>query len=249
MDEPSSPPPGGDAELIDAIASGDSAAYVTLHERHVAAARSLARQLVASSAEAEEVITETFTRLYAVLRQGGGPDAAVRPYLLTAVRRVAGERSGGQPEAPAGGWAEAAVARRDAGGHGGGQPRGAAAQRPGHRRAGERAHGPRLRLAARTAARGAVAHRDRAGRPGQAALVLGVTADGVAELAEQARAGLSRAYLKLYLSGLTREDCRSAAGKLDLHLSRAGRLPMRARCSATCAAAATAGPSPSSWWA
>ena len=65
--------------------------------------------------------------------------------------------------------------------------------------------------------------------PGQAAAVLGVTVGGVAELGEQARAALSRAYLKLYLSGLTREDCRSAAGKLDLHLSRAGRRPDEGR--------------------
>ena len=94
MDESSSPPPGGDAELIGAVASGDSAAYDTLRERHVAAARSLARHLVTSPAEAEDVVTETFTRLHAAHRQGGGPDAAVRPYLLTAVRRVASERSG-----------------------------------------------------------------------------------------------------------------------------------------------------------
>jgi hypothetical protein len=59
--------------------------------------------------------------------------------------------------------------------------------------------------------------------PGQAAVVLGLTAQGVAELGEQARAGLSRAYLKLYLAGVTREDCRSAAGKLDLHLIGAAR--------------------------
>ncbi len=59
--------------------------------------------------------------------------------------------------------------------------------------------------------------------PGQAAALLGLTADGVAELGEQARAGLSRAYLKLYLAGVTRDDCRSAAGKLDLHLSGAAR--------------------------
>ncbi len=114
MDESSSPPPGGDAELIGAIASGDSASYVRLHERHEAAARSLARQLMTNPAEAEEVVTETFTRLHGVLRQGGGPDAAVRPYLLTAVRRVAGERSGGQPAEAAAGQAEAAVAKAEA---------------------------------------------------------------------------------------------------------------------------------------
>jgi len=247
MDESSSPPPGGDAELIGAIASGDSAAYVTLHERHVAAARSLARQLVTSPAEAEDVVTETFTRLDAVLRQGGGPDAAVRPYLLAAVRRVAGERFGGPPaeapeapaaaraEVPAGppakippGQAEAAAAKAEVRI---GQPAEAAglgelmlSDPATAELASERMARAFLSLPGRQRAvlwHTVIEQAD----PGQAAVVLGVAADGVAELREQARADLSRAYLKLYLSGLTREDCRSAAAKLDLHLSRAGRRP------------------------
>ena len=80
----------GDAELIGAAASGDEAAYAALRERHEAAARSLARQLVKDPAEADEVVSETFTRLRDVIRGGGGPRSAVRPYLLIAVRRVAG---------------------------------------------------------------------------------------------------------------------------------------------------------------
>jgi DNA-directed RNA polymerase specialized sigma24 family protein len=241
MDESSSPPPRGDAELIGAIAPGDSAAYVALQERHVAAARRLARQLVTGPAEAEDVVTEAFTRLRAVLRQGGGPDAAVRPYLLTAVRRVAGERSGGQPaEAPVG-QADAAVGQADAAVGQAEAPVGqadAAAGQPAAADLGELllsdpataelASEPMARafLSLQGRQRAALWHLviEQAG-PGQAAAVLGVTADGVAELGEQARAGLSRAYLKLYLSGLAREDCRSAAAKLDLHLSRAGRRP------------------------
>jgi DNA-directed RNA polymerase specialized sigma24 family protein len=204
MDESSSPPPGGDAELIGAIASGDTAAYVTLQERHVAAARILARQLVKSPAEVEEVITETFARLRAVLRQGSGPVAAVRPYLLTAVRQVASERPGGPRAEPAAG--EPVVGKVGA--------------------------APESEPMAR--AFDSLPERQRAALwhtvieeadPGQAATVLGATADGVAELGEQARAALSRAYLQLYLSGLAREDCRSAARKLDLHLGRSTRRP------------------------
>ena len=226
MDESSSPPPGGDAELIGAIASGDSASYVRLHERHAAAARSLARQLMTNPAEAEEVVTETFTRLHAVLRQGGGPDAAVRPYLLTAVRRVAGERSGGQPaEAPAG-QAEAAVAKAEARSS---LPAAAAGlgelllSDPATAEM-EREPVARAFLSLPERWRAVLWHTEiEQADPGQAAALLGLTADGVAELGEQARAGLSRAYLKLYLAGVTRDDCRSAAGKLDLHLSGAAR--------------------------
>jgi DNA-directed RNA polymerase specialized sigma24 family protein len=199
MDESSSPPPSGDAELIGAIASGDTAACVTLQQRHVAAARILARQLVQSPAEVEEVIAETFARLRAVLRQGSGPVAAVRPHLLTAVRQVASERPGAPRAEPA---------------------------------AGEATAEPESEPMAR--AFDSLPERQRAvlwhtvieaADPGQAATVLGATADGVAELGEQARAALSRAYLKLYLAGLAREDCRSAARKLDLHLGRSTRRP------------------------
>jgi len=93
MGESSSEPASrDDAGLVSAIASGDAAAYAQLHERHVAAARSLA-ELVAGPPQAEEVLSEAFVRLHAVLRDGGGPRAAVRLYLLSEVRRAAGPQA------------------------------------------------------------------------------------------------------------------------------------------------------------
>jgi DNA-directed RNA polymerase specialized sigma24 family protein len=223
MDESSSTPLLiGDAELIRAVVSGDAAAYATLRERHEPAARSLARQLVTDPAEADEVVSATFRRLHGVIRRGGGPEAAVRPYLLAAVRRVAGERSGGQPKAADG--------ERP-----GGQPEGTAAGEaelpsPGMPQPGDPAAEAESEPLARAFLslpeqwRAVLWHTEiEQADPGQAAVVLGLTAQGVAELGEQARAGLSRAYLKLYLAGVTREDCRSAAGKLDLHLIGAAR--------------------------
>jgi DNA-directed RNA polymerase specialized sigma24 family protein len=223
MDESSSTPLLiGDAELIRAVVSGDAAAYATLRERHEPAARSLARQLVTDPAEADEVVSATFRRLHGVIRRGGGPEAAVRPYLLAAVRRVAGERSGGQPKAADG--------ERP-----GGQPEGTAAGEaelpsPGEPQPGDPAAEAESEPLARAFLslpeqwRAVLWHTEiEQADPGQAAVVLGLTAQGVAELGEQARAGLSRAYLKLYLAGVTREDCRSAAGKLDLHLIGAAR--------------------------
>jgi DNA-directed RNA polymerase specialized sigma24 family protein len=211
MDESSSPPVLiGDAELIGAITSGDAAAYATLRERHEAAGRSLARKLVPDPVEADDVVSDTFTRLHDVIRGGGGPGAAVRPYLLTAVRRVVGQRSG-PPGKTAAGHAETS---------GLGEP---LLDDPA---AAEAESEPLAR------AFGSLPERWRAvlwhteieqADPGPAAACLGVTADGLAELGEQARAGLSRAYLKLYLTGVTRDECRSAAGKLDLHLNGAAR--------------------------
>jgi len=232
--ESSSPPaPRGDAELIGAAASGDEAAYATLRERHEAAARSLARQLVKDPAEADELVSETFTRLHGVLRRGGGPEAAVRPYLLHAVRRVADERSSGQREQTAAGERSGRPGGTAAGGRSG-QPGETAAGEgespgeplPGDPAAAEAESEPLVRAFLSLPERWrAVLWQTEIERadPGQAAAGLGATADGLAELGEQARADLSRAYLKLYLAGLTREDCRSAAGKLDLHLIGAAR--------------------------
>jgi DNA-directed RNA polymerase specialized sigma24 family protein len=226
----------GDAELIRAIASGDAAAYATLRERHEPAARSLARQLVTDPAAAGEVVSETFSRLHEVIRRGGGPEAAVRPYLLAAVRRVAAERSGGQPEATADG--ERSGGRPTAAADGerpGGRPAGTADSAAGRPSLGELQPGDLAAEAeSEPLARAFLSLPERwravlwyteieQADPSQAAVVLGLTAQGVAELGEQARAGLSRAYLKLYLAGVTREDCRSAAGQLDLHLSGAAR--------------------------
>lgn len=237
MDESSSTPLLiGDAELIRATAAGDAAAYATLRERHEPAARSLARQLVTDPAEADEVVSETFSRLHGVIRGSGGPEAAVRPYLLAAVRRVAGERSGGQPGATADGQrsdgqrAGAADGERPGGRSAGTADSEAGRPSPGEPLPGDLAAEAESEPLARAFLslperwRAVLWHTEieQAG-PGQAAVVLGLTAQGVAELGEQARAGLSRAYLKLYLAGVTREDCRSAAGKLDLHLGGAAR--------------------------
>lgn len=77
----------GDAELIAAVRGGDGAAYGTLYERHVDAARRLARQLVTPS-DADDLVAEAFAKVLTVLQRGGGPDVAFRAYLLTAVRRL-----------------------------------------------------------------------------------------------------------------------------------------------------------------
>src|SRR6476661_2441744 len=77
----------GDAELISAVRGGDVDAYGSLFERHVEAARRLARQLV-SGPDVDDVVAEAFSKVLGVLQRGGGPDLAFRAYLLTAVRRL-----------------------------------------------------------------------------------------------------------------------------------------------------------------
>ena len=77
----------GDAELISAVRGGDSDAYGELFARHVDAARRLARQLT-TPADADDLVSDAFTKVLTVLQRGGGPDLAFRAYLLTAVRRL-----------------------------------------------------------------------------------------------------------------------------------------------------------------
>jgi len=77
----------GDAELISAVRGGDIDAYGDLFARHVDSARRLARQL-AGPADADDLVSDAFTKVLTVLQRGGGPDLAFRAYLLTAVRRL-----------------------------------------------------------------------------------------------------------------------------------------------------------------
>jgi RNA polymerase sigma factor (sigma-70 family) len=77
----------GDAELISAVRGGDVEAYGELFARHVESARRLARQL-AGSGDADDLVSDAFTKVLTVLQRGGGPDLAFRAYLLTAVRRL-----------------------------------------------------------------------------------------------------------------------------------------------------------------
>jgi RNA polymerase sigma factor (sigma-70 family) len=77
----------GDAELISAVRGGDLSAYGPLFERHVEAARRLARQLV-GQADADDLVSDAFAKVLRVLQGGGGPDVAFRAYLLTSIRRL-----------------------------------------------------------------------------------------------------------------------------------------------------------------
>lgn len=80
-----------DSYLADRVREGDDAAYEVLYQRHVLAVRRLARLCTRTKENAEDLVGETFTRTLHALRSGHGPREACRPYLLTTVRRVAGD--------------------------------------------------------------------------------------------------------------------------------------------------------------
>ena len=78
-----------DAELIAAVRAGDTDAFARLYERHGEAALAVARQYARSEADAEDITSDAFAKVFAVIAGGGGPDAAFRAYLFTVVRRLA----------------------------------------------------------------------------------------------------------------------------------------------------------------
>ena len=76
-----------DADLITAVRGGDLESYGVLFARHVDSARRLARSLT-SDGEADDLVSDAFAKVLVVLQRGEGPDTALRPYLLTALRRL-----------------------------------------------------------------------------------------------------------------------------------------------------------------
>ena len=80
--------PTSDAELITAVRDGDDAAFAELYRRHLESAKAAARSLTRSRADADDVVAEGFTRVLQAIRNGGGPQLAFRPYLVTAVRNA-----------------------------------------------------------------------------------------------------------------------------------------------------------------
>ncbi|TDB99946.1 sigma-70 family RNA polymerase sigma factor [Nonomuraea longispora] len=195
--------PQSDASLLQAARQGDAAAYGRLYERHVAAARAMARQLV-RRAEAEDVVTEAFTKILDLVGRGGGPESGFRTYLLTVVRRTVHDRSklaGSQageveeydPEVP---FVDPALAGL------------------------ERSLIARAYLSLPERWRAVLWHTQvERCKPAAVAPLLGLSANGVAALAYRAREGLRRAYLQMHLGAAPPHDCRPVLGKMGAYVS------------------------------
>ncbi|MFD5573953.1 sigma-70 family RNA polymerase sigma factor [Streptomyces cadmiisoli] len=82
-------PPPSDPELIGRMRAGDDSAYEELYRRHADAVRRYARTCCRDAHTADDLTAEVFARMLQAVRGGSGPEHAVRPYLLTTVRRVA----------------------------------------------------------------------------------------------------------------------------------------------------------------
>lgn len=196
-----------DAELIAEVRAGKIASYGTLYERHSSAAYNLARQLARSSAEADDLVSEAFSKVLDTLRGGKGPDTAFRAYLLTALRHTAYDKTrrdrridlnedmsdagGAVGEALTVPFSDTAVA------------------------------GLERTMAAKAFARlperwqAVLWHTEiEQQSPAEVAPLLGLTANGVSALAYRAREGLRQAYLQVHLQDNGADRCRAAADRL-----------------------------------
>ncbi|NED97218.1 sigma-70 family RNA polymerase sigma factor [Phytoactinopolyspora alkaliphila] len=194
-----------DAQLIAQTREGDMGAYDELYRRHYDDASRVARIVTNNSDEAQDVVSEAFTRVLTRLREGGGPDTELTPYLRTVVRRLAIDRH--------------RSSQRD------GQPTDQAILEilP-------RTDDPMARATDRELVRQAFEtlpdrwqqvlwHTEIEGRsPASLASSLGSTPNAVAALAYRAREGLRQAYLAVNLSSDVRAECRPYAPKVAAYV-------------------------------
>ncbi|ACZ83426.1 zf-HC2 domain-containing protein [Streptosporangium roseum] len=193
----------GDAELLTETRHGNAVAYGGLRERHAPAARILARLLVDGPAEAEEAVAETFAGILHLLRRGGGPREAFRPYLLTALRRTVHDRSQGR-----GGWVTD------------GEASGPWVPFVDPALSGlERSPVARAFLSLPERWRLVLWHAGVEGAgPAEIAPLLGMPAGGVTALVHVAREGWRQACLRAHLAGTPRQECRPVLGMMGVYV-------------------------------
>ena len=199
----------GDAELIAAVRGGESAAFAALYERHAGAALVVARQYSTSVADAEDVVSEAFTKVFSVFQYGGGPDVAFRAYLFTVVRRLAMTRKDGlRRVAPTDD-----VETLESG-------LGATASTDEPAMAGfERSVVSRAYATLPERWQAVLWYTEvESLTPAQIAPLLGLTANGVAALSYRAREGLRQAYLQEHLQAPPTDACRPCADKLGAYV-------------------------------
>ncbi|MFJ2618373.1 sigma-70 family RNA polymerase sigma factor [Glutamicibacter sp. NPDC087344] len=83
----------GDADLILGVRNGNRESEAQLYKRHKQMALAVAYRHTDMRWEAEDVVSESFLRVFNALRRGTGPDEFFRAYLLTVVSREAFARN------------------------------------------------------------------------------------------------------------------------------------------------------------
>jgi RNA polymerase sigma factor (sigma-70 family) len=184
--------------------------YDELYRRHVDDARRVARIVTDHSDEADDVVSEAFTRVLDRLQRGGGPDEELTPYLRTVVRRLAVDRyrAARRDGTPADPTLLEVIPESD-------DPVARATDREMVRQAFDTLPDRWQRV---------LWHTEIEGRsPASLAASLGSTPNAVAALAYRAREGLRQAYLSVHLSSAVPEECKPYVPKLAAYVR--GTLP------------------------
>ncbi|MET9229135.1 sigma-70 family RNA polymerase sigma factor [Lentzea sp. NPDC003310] len=179
-----------DADLIESVRAGCVEAFGRLFERHVRSAQRLAYQLCSAETDADDLVADAFAKVLAAIKAGGGPIAAFRPYLLTAVRHVAYDKSRKEPK-PGKSLPEAEVAELDQA-----LAATAFASLP------ERWQTVLWHTAIEEQS------------PGEIAPLLGLTAIEVSVMAQRAREALREAFVDAHVDKEPSDDCRLAVTRL-----------------------------------
>ncbi|WP_344771557.1 sigma-70 family RNA polymerase sigma factor [Aeromicrobium panaciterrae] len=193
-----------DADLIAAVRGGDTEAYGLLFERHRQAATRLAGHLVPGP-DADDLVSESFARVLAVLQDGKGPDEFFRAYLLSAIRRLHLDRIRGTKRVRTTGdesELDRAVEFVDP-------------------TTMQFEHGAAAAAFASLPERWQLVlwHLDVEGqKPAAIAPLLGMSANSVSALAYRAREGLRQAYLQGHLAPTLHEGCRRTTGQLGAYV-------------------------------
>lgn len=200
-----------DADLASRAASGDTAAFEELYRRHAEAAWRVAQAVTHQREDAADAVSDAFTRVLQALPEGRLRDAdSFRAYLLTATRRAGIDQLRRRNRQSPGDVAELANAPTSSG-------------------------LPSEKLVQATdAALVAAAFRTLPERwrsvlwlteveripAKEAAPLLGMSPNGVAQLALRARAGLRERYLQAHLrSGGVRRECRFTVEHLGAYVA------------------------------
>ncbi|WP_197491813.1 RNA polymerase sigma factor [Microbacterium sp. H83] len=182
-----------DAEVIEAVRAGDIGDFALLWRRHAESARRAARAISPSS-DADDLVSEAFASILRVMKAGGGPVDAFRPYLLATLRNTAAR------------WARTSgtvsidvVAEREL----------APADDP-LERISERSSIAAVFTTLSARHRTLLWYLEVEGmRPREIAPILGMTPNAVSALAVRARDGFRRAWLEAHIRDPSRpEDCR-----------------------------------------
>uniref|UniRef100_UPI00262EF6A4 sigma-70 family RNA polymerase sigma factor n=1 Tax=Microbacterium sp. TaxID=51671 RepID=UPI00262EF6A4 len=88
-----------DADLVLRTRSGDRAAFGELWSRHYLAGTSVARSIT-SSIDPDDLVQESYTRIYQAILKGGGPNGSFRAYLFTSIRNTAAAWGRSRRETP-----------------------------------------------------------------------------------------------------------------------------------------------------